>query len=462
MKRLSFITLALCLGVVFSIFAARAYESGRLVTVVTAHGNETNLSVNTKVGNITLNNGDQVIIGHGEAITPDKATTKTLSEFDPSVQVDSIDGAVETSTTVEAFSKVGTFERIFDICESVWDYSRLLWATNDANADVEYWNDYRGGSELIVRDEIRGAGFFLKDQNPAVAGTWYDDRSASTGRSVLPGAYNNWSTQGPGGTVRSTLLTTAYDMRQMSSLIGKPGKLRIRIVLRSGYVAVGVTDIVVKRMGGPSNVGLGVFTRALRTVDSGKPFSPDECPGSSCPIPTPTVTPTPTPTATPTPTPTPVPTPGSGCGITICFRNLDYWLKQSKYPNGAVLIGGVNFNNPTSNTQSIRQALLGGTSDLQTLNQQFVAGQLSVIAVGGEGSPNVVSAYRTALSCYNAVFPPQTLSNGRTISGESPLADLVTQTWVAIKNSQTSDYAKLALIWKALNEPRVVLATCPN
>ncbi len=175
--------------------------------------------------------------------------------------------------------------------------------------------------------------------------------------------------------------------------------------------------------------------------------------------PTPSPTPTPTPTVAPTETPEPTPTPTPGpmpikCD-TICFHNSAYFLLRLDYlPGGSILIGGVNLNNPVSILRSkdaIRNALDGGPTPMDKLNEQFVPLQLSYALSGGTASPVVFNTFWSPLRCSGVQFTPVTLSNGVTLSPDSLLDTLVNQTVLAIKQNRTADMAPLAAIMKLLN-----------
>lgn len=142
-----------------------------------------------------------------------------------------------------------------------------------------------------------------------------------------------------------------------------------------------------------------------------------------------------------------------------CFRTQQDWLLNlNRLPGGPVLIGGVNFNAPTSDLQAIRLALQGNVTGVgsltpqQQLNQQFVAAQLSLnSAGGGPVTPNVLWS---ELSCYGgslALFAPATLSNGFTFTTHSMLKDLFTQAEFAVRENRTVDMLALARFFEVLN-----------
>jgi hypothetical protein len=140
---------------------------------------------------------------------------------------------------------------------------------------------------------------------------------------------------------------------------------------------------------------------------------------------------------------------------TICYRPPSYLLLRLDYlPNGSILIGGVNLNNPVSIQRSknqIRIALEGGSGPLQRINQQFVATQINFAYAGGTGSPVVFNTLWSRLRCNGIEFQPVTLSNGVTLSPDSLLDTLVQQAISAIKQNRTQDMIPIAQILALLN-----------
>lgn len=141
---------------------------------------------------------------------------------------------------------------------------------------------------------------------------------------------------------------------------------------------------------------------------------------------------------------------------TICFRSPFDWLltQQIRWPNGAILVGGVNFNNPISirrNEALIRQVLQGGSGPMQQLNKEFVALQMSLAAHGGTGSPVVFNVFWSPLRCSGLNFTQVTLSNGVTLNRDSLLDTLFMQCTLAIKENRTQDMVALAQIVALLN-----------
>jgi len=140
---------------------------------------------------------------------------------------------------------------------------------------------------------------------------------------------------------------------------------------------------------------------------------------------------------------------------TVCFRSASDWLQRlNRLPNGAILIMGINFNNPISiqrNVQAIQQALQNGATPMQQLNREFVALQLSLASAGGTGSPVVFNAFWSPLRCSGLVFPPVTLSNGYVFTPDTLLNDLVLQSQAAIRDNRGADFQALANILALLN-----------
>jgi hypothetical protein len=148
---------------------------------------------------------------------------------------------------------------------------------------------------------------------------------------------------------------------------------------------------------------------------------------------------------------------GEMCGKcdTICWRTTQFFITNIRYlPGGTVLISGVNANNPVGIQQSsnaIRTALQGGSSGMQRLNKEFVTAQLSLAYSGGGGSPVVFNTFWSSLTCSGVAFAPVTLSNGVTLSPNSLLDTLMTQTTLAIKENRFGDMGALADIWTQVN-----------
>jgi hypothetical protein len=92
--------------------------------------------------------------------------------------------------------------------------------------------------------------------------------------------------------------------------------------------------------------------------------------------------------------------------------------------------------------------LQGGASPLQTLNQQYVATKLNILVASGPfGSVGLTSALR----CFGLNFTPVQLSNGFTISRNTTLGEVLTQTRNAIISNRTGDMTSIATILALLN-----------
>lgn len=142
---------------------------------------------------------------------------------------------------------------------------------------------------------------------------------------------------------------------------------------------------------------------------------------------------------------------------TICFRSPEsYLLRINNFlPNGSILIGGVNLNNPVSiqrSREQIKIALLGGSGAMQQMNKQFVATQMSLAFSGGTASPVVFNAFWSPLRCSGIIFAPVTLSNGVTLTPDSLFDTLFMQSQLAIRQNRTADLIPLAQILALLNQ----------
>lgn len=136
----------------------------------------------------------------------------------------------------------------------------------------------------------------------------------------------------------------------------------------------------------------------------------------------------------------------------ICMQSPQYHLlNSSKFPQGYIFIGGVNFNNPLliqNNVSEVRRALQGGASPLRNLNQQYVAAQLNILVANG---PFGSTGLNSALRCFGVNFTPVQLSNGFTISRGTTLGEMLTQSRNAITSNRTDDMASIAAILALLN-----------
>ncbi|MGH9842242.1 MAG: SdrD B-like domain-containing protein [Blastocatellia bacterium] len=140
---------------------------------------------------------------------------------------------------------------------------------------------------------------------------------------------------------------------------------------------------------------------------------------------------------------------------TICWRSSQYFITFIRnLPGGAILIPGVNANNPIGiqqNLDKIKSALSGGNTPMLKLSKEYVTGQLSIAGAGGQNSPVTFNTYWSPLSCSGVSFGEITLSTGYKFTPGSLLNDLVEQTVVAVKENRSADYEKLATLWAMLN-----------
>jgi hypothetical protein len=138
----------------------------------------------------------------------------------------------------------------------------------------------------------------------------------------------------------------------------------------------------------------------------------------------------------------------------ICLQSAQYYqlVADSRLPRGYLYIGGVNFNNQVSiqtKNSHVRRALPGGSSALQQLNRQYVALQLSLLAMSGPFPPATV--LQSSLRCYGVNFDAVTLGNGVKLSRNTTLAELLAETRSAIIGNRSDDMEKLAAVLALLN-----------
>ena len=154
------------------------------------------------------------------------------------------------------------------------------------------------------------------------------------------------------------------------------------------------------------------------------------------------------------------PPPDTKCK-TLCFRSARYYLMHlNQLPRGSVIIGGFNFNGPTSttNTAAIQLALRRGDplnrpapQPLDRLNREYVAAQLTVLSIGGMGAPAAIDALWSTFRCNGLDFAPVTLSNGAKLTPDSMLKELFMQAQFAIDDGRTVDMLPLAQLFFLLN-----------
>jgi hypothetical protein len=137
----------------------------------------------------------------------------------------------------------------------------------------------------------------------------------------------------------------------------------------------------------------------------------------------------------------------------ICFQSPVYYvLNMSRLPNGSVLIAGVNFNQPVSiqeNLADVKRALQGGRSTLAQLNAEYVAAQISLLAVSGPFP--TAGVLNGVLRCYGVNFAAVTLTNGFTVTVNTTIGDLLNQARLALTESRTEDMGQLAIILDLIN-----------
>ncbi|MGH9938906.1 MAG: immunoglobulin domain-containing protein [Blastocatellia bacterium] len=141
------------------------------------------------------------------------------------------------------------------------------------------------------------------------------------------------------------------------------------------------------------------------------------------------------------------------CIQTICFRSAAFFSLNSGtplIPNGSVIIGGVNSNSPIPSTDPrVKEAL---DEQVGTFNREFVAAQLNLLVANELGAGNVATALASNLSCYGLQFSSVTLSDGRGLSPQSPLSDLIAgATSVAKETGTDRDKCLLIRLFIALN-----------
>ncbi|MBP6823867.1 MAG: hypothetical protein KA368_20130, partial [Acidobacteria bacterium] len=137
---------------------------------------------------------------------------------------------------------------------------------------------------------------------------------------------------------------------------------------------------------------------------------------------------------------------------TTCMQSATYYvININRLPNGSVIIGGVNFNNPVSiqsNLIDVRRALRGGSSPMAMLNQQYVATQISLAAVNGGSSPGVMNS---PLLCYGITFDPVQLDNGVTLGRTTLLKDILNEARLSLIENRQNDMARIAAILVLMN-----------
>lgn len=137
---------------------------------------------------------------------------------------------------------------------------------------------------------------------------------------------------------------------------------------------------------------------------------------------------------------------------TTCFQSSTYYtININRLPDGYVIIGGVNFNNPVSihtNLTDVRRALRGGSSPMAILNQQYVAAQISLAVVNSGSLSGILNS---PIRCYNLMMDIVQLDNGFTITRTTMLRDLLAQARLSLVENRTEDMLRIANILVLLN-----------
>jgi hypothetical protein len=352
--------------------------------------------------------------------------------------------AISPNTTVQALS----------CTESFWDMFFFIASKGETEGDMItiYLQNPNGSAvQMLAMFTVQNGGLILNQLHPDI--TLFVSASGPFG---VGGFIPLLSPAGSAG-VRTPQLTMIFSMDPYSGLNGcfEMG-VDIKRVGGDGMTSFVPTGVVAMRMGNEvEGTSLQRFERGIYPTGLICDLICNGCFPQPAPSPTPTPKPSPSPSPSPSPTVTPTPPPMPMKCDTICFHSPSYYVvRTDKLPNGSILIGGVNFNVPLNiqrNKDRIRAALLGGTSPLQLINQQFVATQLSFILYGGTGAPAPFNTLWSPLRCSGITFQPVTLSNGVTITPESLLNTLYVETVEAIKKNRSADMVPLAQILALLN-----------
>jgi len=141
------------------------------------------------------------------------------------------------------------------------------------------------------------------------------------------------------------------------------------------------------------------------------------------------------------------------CRQTLCFRSASFYSLNTGtplIPNGSVVIGGVNSGNPVSTTDPlVKQAL---DEQFGTFNSEFVAAQLNLLSASALSSEDLAAVMAASLGCYGLQFSSVTLSDGKVLSPQSPLSDLMASAaFVARETGTERDKCILIRLLGALN-----------
>jgi uncharacterized protein YegL len=156
---------------------------------------------------------------------------------------------------------------------------------------------------------------------------------------------------------------------------------------------------------------------------------------------------------------------------TICFYSPQYYLMHlNDLPNGQVLIGGVNYNSAinTNDIPDIKMALQGnalgyGTlTELQQLNQEFVAAQLSAEGAANDGGARMFTVNESPLHAWGLNLVPVPFSNGFVCTRDTLLKELFAQARSAIFENRKPDMVLLAGVFDLLNGNDLIGNCGPN
>lgn len=138
------------------------------------------------------------------------------------------------------------------------------------------------------------------------------------------------------------------------------------------------------------------------------------------------------------------------CASQACLKSAQYYaLNLDRLPKGLVSVVGNGFDSKvsTSDTAKMRLLLQGGASQLQRLNQQFVATQLSLLGQPG----GYQAALRSNLLCYNINFQPLQIGGGVVLNPSMTLGEVFNLVRTVGNSGKTPDQRTLANLLELLN-----------
>lgn len=138
------------------------------------------------------------------------------------------------------------------------------------------------------------------------------------------------------------------------------------------------------------------------------------------------------------------------CIAQVCMKSPQYYaLNSDRLPRGMVSVigGGIDTRVSTSDTTRMRLLLQGGASQLQRLNQQYVATQLSLLGQPG----GYQSALQSNLLCYKVNFQPFQIGGKTTISPSTTLGELFDLARTVGNSGRTAEIRLLANLFQFLN-----------